>query len=150
MQKLIKNPLFTFILGVVISIGITSVFAYSLLAPDIGYTPLDTTWKKTDGSNIENVQEAIDDLRETAHRFGYVKGAVKAKSGTTIPVEIGSYIVITGVDGASVSNSVVVSSPAWGGVASGVGAYSSVHKATATSVTVTMPYGRDFNYYVFR
>ena len=144
MKKLFKNPIFMFILGFVIAISITTVFAFDFSANNVGFSPTETNW------NVDNVKSALDDLRLTSHRFGYVKGAIKAKSGLTIPVEIGSYIVITGVDGASVSNSVVVSSPAWGGVASGVGAYSSVHKATATSVTVTMPYGRDFNYYVFR
>ena len=144
MKKLIKNPIFTFILGFVIAIGITSVFAFDFSAQNVEFTPTETDW------NVNNVKSALDDLRLTAHRFGYVKGAIRAKSGLTIPVEIGSYIVITGVDGASVSNSEVVSSPGWGGVASGVGAYSSVHRATSTSVTVTMPYGRDFNYYVFR
>ncbi|MBR1416349.1 MAG: hypothetical protein IJ572_00835 [Bacilli bacterium] len=60
MQKLIKNPIFMFMLGVVISIGITSVFAYSLLAPNVGYTPKDEEW------DVSDVKEALDDLQERA------------------------------------------------------------------------------------
>ncbi|MBR1416345.1 MAG: hypothetical protein IJ572_00815 [Bacilli bacterium] len=64
MKKLMKNPLLTFILGVIISCSITSVLAYSILAPDVGFTPTDNAWKQDDGSDIENVKEAIDDLYE--------------------------------------------------------------------------------------
>ena len=62
MQKLIKSRIFCFILGVVISCGITSVFAYTLLAPDVGFTPTEETWKQRGGDDITNVSEALDDL----------------------------------------------------------------------------------------
>lgn len=64
MKKLMKNPLLTFILGVIISCSITSVLAYSILAPDVGFTPTDNAWKQDDGSDIKNVKEALDDLQE--------------------------------------------------------------------------------------
>ena len=65
MQKLFKSRIFIFILGVISAIGITSVFAYSIFANNIGFSPTDTTWKKVDGTAIENVSEALDDLRDT-------------------------------------------------------------------------------------
>ena len=82
MKKLIKSRLLYFILGVVVSIDITSVFAYDLLANSVGYNPTDTTWKKTDGSNIENVSEALDDLRDTC--------ALEALDLSYGPFEMGS------------------------------------------------------------
>ena len=59
MQKLIKSRLMYFIFGVTIAIGITSVFAYSIFAPDVGFTPRDDTW------DVENTKDALDDLHET-------------------------------------------------------------------------------------
>ena len=144
MKKLLKNPIFTYILGFITAVGITSVLAYSILAPDVGFTPREESW------NVDNVKDALDDLKEIAHRFGYVKSGIKVDSGTTIPVEAGSYIVISSVDAATVTNSELIVSPDYGGIAAGVGAWASVHRATSTSVTVTILYGRQFNYYVFR
>ena len=61
MKKIFKNPIFTFILGAVI-FSTLSVFAYSIIAQDVGFTPKDDTWKNKDGTAIENVKEALDDL----------------------------------------------------------------------------------------
>ena len=55
MKKVIKNPLFTFILGILIC-GTTGVLASTLMASNISYTPKDSTWK------VNNVEDAIDDL----------------------------------------------------------------------------------------
>ena len=54
MKKLIKNPIFMFILGIILSSSI--VFAYSLIAPDVGFTPRDDTW------DVDNTKDALDDL----------------------------------------------------------------------------------------
>ena len=62
MSKIIKSRIFTFVLGAVIFSGITGVAAYSMFAKDIKYTPKDTTWKKANGEDITNVEEAIDEL----------------------------------------------------------------------------------------
>ena len=62
MKKILKNPIFTFILGVILTVGITSVFAFSFLAQDVGFTPTDTSWKNDDETNIENVSDALDSL----------------------------------------------------------------------------------------
>lgn len=61
MKKIIKNNLLGFIVGAVIFSGIT-VLATQYLASDISFTPKDTTWKKSNGENITNVKEAIDEL----------------------------------------------------------------------------------------
>ena len=55
MKKILKSRLFFFILGAVI-FGTGSVFAYSILAPDVGYTPKDNAWE------VDNVKSALDDL----------------------------------------------------------------------------------------
>ena len=56
MKKIIKNPIFTFILGAILFGGTTGVLAATLLASNIEYTPKDKTWK------VNNVKDAIDDL----------------------------------------------------------------------------------------
>jgi hypothetical protein len=56
MKKIIKNPIFTFILGALIFGGIVGVSAYTIFANDIGYTPKDSSWE------VDNVKDAIDDL----------------------------------------------------------------------------------------
>ena len=67
MKKIIKNPIFTFILGALIFGGIVGVSAYTIFANDIGYTPNDTTWKKSNGEDITNVKDAIDELYTKAN-----------------------------------------------------------------------------------
>ena len=66
MKKIIKSRVFAFVLGAIIfgSIGIVS--AYSIFANDIEYTPKDTTWKKSNGEDITNVKDAIDELYSKA------------------------------------------------------------------------------------
>lgn len=57
-----KGYIFSFILGAVIFGGIVGVSAYTILSNNIEYTPTDSTWKKTNGEDITNVKEAIDEL----------------------------------------------------------------------------------------
>ena len=59
MKKLLKNPILTYILGFVSAIGITSVFAYSLFAQDVGFIPRVESW------DVEDAGEALDDLHDT-------------------------------------------------------------------------------------
>ena len=54
-----KKYIIGFILGALICGSITGVLAYALNARDIEYKP---TWKAQDGSNIENVEQAIGEL----------------------------------------------------------------------------------------
>ena len=56
MKKIIKNPIFTFILGVISTLGITSALAYSILASNVGFTPTEELW------DVENTDEALNDL----------------------------------------------------------------------------------------
>lgn len=60
MKRIIKNPIFTFILGIILTSSIT-VVAYTTLAKDIGYTPKDNTWE------VDNVKDAIDQLYTKAN-----------------------------------------------------------------------------------
>ena len=62
MKNIFKSRVFTFILGALIFSGITGVSAYNMFAKDIKYTPSDPTWKKSNGDNITNVEEALDEL----------------------------------------------------------------------------------------
>ena len=63
MKKIIKNNLFGFILGIVLTMGI-GVAASTIFASSIKYEP---EWKKSNGDNITNVSEAIDVLYEKSN-----------------------------------------------------------------------------------
>lgn len=65
MKKIIKNPIFTLILGLIIS-GSIGVLAYSIKAEEIGYTPKDKSW------SVSNVREAIDDLKTNPSGAGNI------------------------------------------------------------------------------
>ena len=67
MKRIIKNPIFTFILGAIIFGEIVGVSAYAILANNIAYTPKDTAWKKSNGEDITNVKDAIDELYNAAN-----------------------------------------------------------------------------------
>ena len=58
MKKVLKNNLKTIIIAVIASIvtSVTSIFAYSLIAEDVGFTPKDTTW------NVQDVDAALNNL----------------------------------------------------------------------------------------
>ena len=66
MKKIRKGYIFSFLLGAIIFGGIVGVSAYTIFANDIGYTPKDTTWKKSNGEDITNVKDAIDELHSKA------------------------------------------------------------------------------------
>ena len=66
MKKVFKSRIFAFVLGAIIFSGITAVSAYTIFANDIGYTPKDSTWKKSNGEDITNVKDAIDELYSKA------------------------------------------------------------------------------------
>ena len=70
MKKFIKNNIIGFILGAVI-FSTATAFAYNLFAPDVGFTPIDDTWKKNDGSSIDNVKDALDDLYHKANGINF-------------------------------------------------------------------------------
>ena len=61
MKKILKSKLFSFLLFAVIFTSI-GVAASTLLASNVEYSPQDSSWKKENGENIENVQDAIDEL----------------------------------------------------------------------------------------
>ena len=86
MKKLIKNPIFMFILGVTLTIGITSVLAYSLFAQDVGYTPKDEEW------DVSDVKNALDDLHDKL-LINY--DSFKMFSGNKATVEIGKKYLIS-------------------------------------------------------
>ena len=67
MKKIFKSRIFIFILGAILFGGIGVVSAYSILASDIGFTPKDSTWKKSNGEDITNVKDAIDELYNKAN-----------------------------------------------------------------------------------
>ena len=67
MKKIIKSRVFAFILGAIIFGSIGVVSAYTIFADNIGYTPKDSTWKKSNGEDITNVKDAIDELYNKAN-----------------------------------------------------------------------------------
>lgn len=95
MKKIFKSRLFTFVLGAIIFSGITAVSAYTIFANDIGYTPKDTTWKKSNGEDITNVKDAIDDLYDKVNnpRFINVANGNQVFSSGSSPFKMNLTIV---------------------------------------------------------
>ncbi|MBR1416545.1 MAG: hypothetical protein IJ572_01860 [Bacilli bacterium] len=63
MKKLFKmSNILSFLLGAIIFGGIVGVSAYSFTSDDVEFTPKDSTWKKSNGEDIGNVKDAIDEL----------------------------------------------------------------------------------------
>ena len=56
-----KKFILGFILGAILFTGV-GVFAITMFARDVKYTPTNTSWKKEDGSDILNVYDALEDL----------------------------------------------------------------------------------------
>ncbi|MBR1416339.1 MAG: H-type lectin domain-containing protein [Bacilli bacterium] len=56
MDKILKIKIFYFILGAVI-FSTVSVFAYSIIASNVGFTPKASNW------NVDNVSDALDYLK---------------------------------------------------------------------------------------
>lgn len=102
MKSIIKSRIFAFILGAIIFSSITGVAAYTLLASDIGFTPSDTTWKQSNGEDITNVGEAIDELYNKVNKemqFGtplYDQSFGDLISGRNSKLELskGKYLVL--------------------------------------------------------
>ncbi|MBR1416348.1 MAG: hypothetical protein IJ572_00830 [Bacilli bacterium] len=60
MKRILKSRLLFFILGAVI-FSTVSVFAYSILATNVGFTPTESTW------NVDNVSDALNNLYNEVH-----------------------------------------------------------------------------------
>ena len=58
MKKIIKDNLKFIVVVIITSVvtSVTSIFAYSLLAENVGFTPKDTTW------NVQDVEAALNNL----------------------------------------------------------------------------------------
>lgn len=69
MKKIIKNNLLGFIIGGIVFSSMGVVLAYAVLAKDVSYTPKDSSWKKSNGEDITNVKDAIDELYNKASIF---------------------------------------------------------------------------------
>ena len=87
MKKILKSRLFFFILGAVIfSTG--TIFAYSILAPNVGFTPKDDTW------DVDNVADALDYLSDGYKKMRYVGGGLKNTDKGTTYVNVTDYISV--------------------------------------------------------
>ena len=71
MKKIFKKSnIFAFVFGIITTTSI-GVVAANLSATTISFEPSDTTWKKTDGTNIQTVKEAIDELYKEKTTFSF-------------------------------------------------------------------------------
>ena len=96
MKKAFKSRIFAFVLGAIIFSGITAVSAYTILANDIGYTPKDSTWKKSNGEDITNVKDAIDELYTKANNQKVAtQVATLTTQGATYTMQNDGYITGT-------------------------------------------------------
>lgn len=96
MKKILKNKLFIFFLGVILS-G-TVVYAAIYRAQDISYDNTNSNLVD-DNNNVTNVQDAIDVLYDKANKGGEVYDAIFINSNTTSPYTITSNL--PSIDGIS-------------------------------------------------
>ena len=96
MKKILKSRIFTFILGAIIFGFIGAVSAYSMFANDIEYTPKDTTWKKANGESINNVKDALDELRSntTNELLNKYTVAMRVQSQSNTRTAVANYIFL--------------------------------------------------------
>ena len=66
MRKSLKFKIIFIVLGVIILCSGTA-FAFSILAPDVGFTPKDSEW------DVDNVKTAIDDLYDKVNSVAFKK-----------------------------------------------------------------------------
>ena len=86
MKKIFKLKLFYFILGAIIFGGIGTVFAYSIFANDVGFTPMASEW------DVDNVEDALNSLHtelDVLYRKGYIN------LSSPIPSSIGDSQIIS-------------------------------------------------------
>ena len=112
-----KSNIFSFILGAIIFGGISVVSAYALLSSDVSYTPEDQGW------NVENVQDALDDLNTkvntylTPNHFEFRKGNndFKTTNGeveyTTLGVKAKNYVNRTAIVENELDSPIVLNDP---------------------------------------
>lgn len=93
MKKVIKNPIFIFILSTIIFTGI-GVIAANYAANTIDFTPKDTTWKKQDGSDIKTVKDALDDLYSKSNKSPVQVSTLTAQ-GATYTMQNDGYVTGT-------------------------------------------------------
>ena len=148
MKKILNIKIFYFILGVIVSCGITSALAYSFFADDVGYSSSDTTW------SASTVQEAIDDLHDKL-LINY--SSFKMVSSNKVTVEVGkkyliSVAVMSGTDqrfapsisgGANVlATTDQIISKSWSGMIT----YSRAFIVESTDTTITLSGHPDYLY----
>ena len=71
MKKNFKSKIISFISGAIIFGSIGTALAYVVVSSAVDYTPLDVTWKNSDGSDIENAKMALDDLYKRASKYDF-------------------------------------------------------------------------------
>ncbi len=76
MKKILKSQLFAFILGVLISSVSVAYATYAIVSYNVSYSPKDTNW------NVDNVEDAIDDLYIMARNGGGTCGDFAGVSWT--------------------------------------------------------------------
>ena len=64
MKKIIKNPLFTFLLSAVIFGGLGAIIAVSIPAGSVTYSPADTSWQ-----GINTVEKALNSLKSSVGTY---------------------------------------------------------------------------------
>lgn len=63
MKRVFKNPIIMFILGALTFGGMGTIFAYSIISSNVGFTPKDTSW------NVDNAEDALNYLYNNSLKF---------------------------------------------------------------------------------
>ena len=85
--NLIKNNIFGFIIGIVVASSVSVIAATVYYSNQVSYTPTDTTW------NVENVKDALDELRSIETELTNLKNLGDA---TANEIVVGKTAVVNG------------------------------------------------------
>ena len=134
MKKILKKEvIIAFIIGLLIASSI-AVYAATINAKDVDY------------KNGKTVEYALNELY--GKQAQVVAQGEKVSSGTTITVDIGSFVVGTSFGNMGATNTETIVEHLWGDTYAGIGSRTSVYKANGTSVTLTCD--RECSYIVIK
>ena len=80
MNKIQKSNVFAFILGAIIFCGVGVGAVATLFSYDIWFSPKDTAWKKANGEEILNVEDALNELYVRTNKDILNKFVLKIRS----------------------------------------------------------------------
>ena len=147
------------IVGTLLVSGISVYATYTYFANEIKYTDdksvadaLNDLYSiKTENlslkSQIEELQKKIEELQKKIEIVSYKENV---SNGTTINVEVGNYVFVSSPANSYATNSKTLISGLNGGSYNGIGTYTCVFEATASTMKITPQNNCNFSYIIVK